>query len=169
MLYKSFVYLINFIDWIYYICFKTQENIPTITFVVPFPQVCKYHREYHKEYKDKNYNPWNEFLYKPKSILFCNVDTNEFYRLWNFAAIIDFKWRKFARYYYYLIWLFYIIFSLCFALASTLDQNSISDSNRKILFIFSIILGFIHLFFEFRQFLWKPKIYIKDFWNLFGK
>ena len=117
----------------------------------------------------KNYNPWNEFLYKPKSILFCNVDTNDFYRLWNFAAIIDFKWRTFGRYYYYLIWLFYIIFSLCFALASTLDQNLISNSNRKILFIFSIILGLINLYFELRQFLWKREIYIKDFWNLFGK
>ena len=162
--------MIDFIDWIYSICFKSQEYVPTISFVVPFPQICKYHHEYKvgdKHYK--NYNPWNGFLYRPKSILFCNVDTNDFYRWWNFAAIIDFKWRTFGRYYYCLIWLFYTIFSLCFVLASTLDQNSISDSNRKILFIFSIILGLIHLSFEFRQFLWKLKIYIKDFWNLFGK
>ena len=121
----------------------------------------------YKNYKD--YNPWNEFLYKPKSTLFCNVDSNDLYRWWNFAAIIDFKWRNFGRYYYYFIWLLYTIFSLCFALASTLDQNLISDTNRKVLFVISIILGFMHLYFEIQQFLWKPKIYIKDFWNLFGK
>jgi hypothetical protein len=97
-------------------------------------------------------------LYKPKSILFCNVDSKNYYKWWNFAAIID-----------YLILIFYAIFFICFALATTLDQNFISEFYRMILFIISILLGFIHLYFEIQQCLWKPKIYFNDPLNLFGK
>ena len=169
-----FIYFIGFIYYIYSKCFKTQEEIPTVSFIVPFSQICKYQDKSYIDQHDqskvhKDYNPWNEFLYKPKSILFCNVDTKDFYKWWNFAAIVDFKWRTFGRYYYYLIWFFYTIFSLCFALASTLDQDSITDIHRKILFIISIVFGLIHLYFEFQQLLWRLRIYVKDLWNLFGK
>ncbi|CAB5367008.1 unnamed protein product [Rhizophagus irregularis] len=68
----------------------------------------------------KSNSIWNEFLYKPKSILFCNIDSNHFYNWWNFTVIIDFKWKTFGRVYYYLIWLFYTIFYICYSLASTL-------------------------------------------------
>ncbi|PKC09586.1 hypothetical protein RhiirA5_415467 [Rhizophagus irregularis] len=130
---------------------KIKEEI--ISFIIPFPQICKY--------QDNNYNNWNEILYKPKPILFYNIDTNNFYKWWNFAAIIDFKWKIFEKI-YYLIWLIYTIFFLCFALASTLEQD-----NNNILFIISILLGFIHLTFEIRQCLWNPKFYFTDLWNLF--
>ena len=100
-------------------------------------------------------------LYKSKSILFYNIDSNNYYNWWNFAAIINFKWNTFGKYYYYFIWLFYAIFYLCFTFAIIENNNT--------LFIISIILGFIHLYFEFRQFLWRPTIYYKDFGNLFGK
>ena len=69
---------------------KSQEKTPTISFVVPFPKICKYH--------DHDYNPWNEILYKQKSILFCNIDSDNFYKWWNFAAIIDFKWNTFGKF-----------------------------------------------------------------------
>ncbi|RIA93092.1 hypothetical protein C1645_763207, partial [Glomus cerebriforme] len=88
------------------------------------------------------------------------IDTNNFYKWWNFAAIIDFKWKTFGKTYYSLIWLFYTIFFLCFAVASTLEQNNI-------LFIISVIFGGIHLSFEIRQCYWDPKIYFNDLWNLF--
>ncbi|RIA96773.1 hypothetical protein C1645_353172 [Glomus cerebriforme] len=130
---------------------KVQKEF--ISFVVPFPQICKY--------QDNNYSAWNEFLSKPKSIFFCNMDSNKFYNVWNFAAIIDFKWKIFKSA-YYLIWFFYTIFFLCFALASTLEQNNI-------LFIISILFGMVHLTFEVRQFLWKKHFYFTDPWNLFGK
>ena len=132
---------------------KTQETTPTISFIVPFPKICKY--------QDKNYNLWNEMLYKPKSVLFHNIDSNNFYKWWNFAAVVDFKWNTFGKYYYYFIWLFYAIFYLCFTFAIIENNNT--------LFIITIILGFMHLYFEFRQFLWMPKIYYKDPGNLFGK
>ncbi|CAB4436776.1 unnamed protein product [Rhizophagus irregularis] len=127
---------------------KIQE---VISFVNPFPQFCKY--------QDKNYNSWNEILTKSKSILFCNIDSNNFYKWWNFAAIIEFKWNIFKNT-YYLIWFFYTIFFLCFALASTLIPNNI-------LFIISIVFGFGYLTVEGRQCYWKPKFYFIDIWNLF--
>jgi hypothetical protein len=137
---------------------KIQETTPTISFIVPFHKMCKY--------QNKNYNPWNEMLFKPKSILFCNIDSNNFYQWWNFAAIIDFKWKTFGKFYYFLIWIFYTMFFICFVLAATLD---LSDFHRTILFTISIFIGLIHLSFEIRQFLWNWKLYIKDPWNLFGK
>ncbi|GBC32108.2 hypothetical protein GLOIN_2v1882411 [Rhizophagus irregularis DAOM 181602=DAOM 197198] len=115
----------------------------------------------------KSNSVWNEFLYKSKSILFCNIDSNHFYNWWNFAAIIDFKWKTFGRVYYSLIWLFYIIFYICYSLASTLEQKSISDFYFKLLFIISVIFGSIFLIFEIRQCLWNYKHYFKDIWNLF--
>jgi hypothetical protein len=105
-------------------------------------------------------------LYKPKSILFCNIDSNNYYKWWNFAAIIDFKWETFGKSYYFLIWNFYTIFFICFTLASILE---LADDYLTILFIISILLGSIHLSFEIRQCLWNWKFYIKDPWNLFGK
>ena len=110
------------LQFFYNKCMKSQE-IPTIRYVVPFPQMCKY--------QEKDYNPWNEILYKPKTILFCNVDSKNFYKWWNFAAIIDFKWKTYGRFYYFLIWFFYTIFFICFALAVT--------ALHQILMIFIII------------------------------
>ncbi|GBB89835.1 hypothetical protein RclHR1_16670003 [Rhizophagus clarus] len=117
----------------------------------------------------KSNSIWNKFLYKQKSILFCNIDSNNFYNWWNFAAIIDFKWKTFGKRYYYLIWLFYTIFYICYSLASTLEQKFIPDLYFKLLFIISIIFGSIFLIFEIRQCLWNYKIYLDDIWNLFGK
>ncbi|CAB5360408.1 unnamed protein product [Rhizophagus irregularis] len=112
----------------------------------------------------KSNSIWNEFLYKSKSILFCNIDSNHFYNWWNFAAIIDFKWETFGRVYYYLIWLFYTIFYVCYSLASTLE---LSDFYFKLLLIISIIFGSTFLIFEIRRILWNYKIYFNNVWNLF--
>ncbi|PKY38559.1 hypothetical protein RhiirA4_451568 [Rhizophagus irregularis] len=206
-----------------------KEDIQTVSFIVPFPQICVYpdnsknndhenenndheshdsknndheNRRTEKDQKNqknhdtctgflviklkiitilkkmitglkiimmmpKNNSVWNEFLYKQKSILFCNIDSSNFYNWWNFAAIIDFKWKTFGRVYYYLIWLFYTIFYVCYALASTLEQKSIPDFYFKLLFIISIIFGSIFLIFEIRHCLWNYKYYFNDIWNLF--
>src|SRR5438045_2459149 len=126
-------------------------------------------------------NFWSEFLCKPKSIRFCNVDSENFYKWWNFAAIIDFKWRDFGKFYYCWIWFFYTIFILCFILATTKPSElnydpELTDSEYSvdytgffpvwILFIISSLFGLGHLFFEIRQCLWKPKQYFSDAWNL---
>ncbi|GBB88159.1 hypothetical protein RclHR1_01470007 [Rhizophagus clarus] len=162
---------------------KIEEEIQTVSFVVPFPRICVYKDEIEDNHDNqskiitilkkimmipgKNDNPWNEFLYKPKSILFCNIDSNHLYNWWNFAAIIDFKWKTFGRVYYYLSWLFYAIFYVCYSLASTLEQKSIPDFYFELLFIISIIFGSLFLIFEIRHCLWDYKIYFNDIWNLF--
>ncbi|CAB4437896.1 unnamed protein product [Rhizophagus irregularis] len=115
----------------------------------------------------KKDNIWNEFLYKPKEILFCNIDSNNLYNWWNFAAIIDFKWNTFGWIYYSLIWFFYSIFYICYTLAST--ALSIADFYRGLLYIITIIFGIIQLSFEIRQCLWRPNKFFTDLWNLFGK
>jgi cation transport ATPase len=117
----------------------------------------------------KSNSIWNKFLHQPNSILFCNIDSNHSYNWWNFAAITDFKWKTFGRIYYYLIWLFYTIFYICYSLASTLGENSISEFSFNLLFIISIIFGSILLIFEVRYYLWNYKLYLSDIWNLFGK
>jgi len=55
----------------------------------------------------------------------------------------------------------------CFTAATTLSD--ISDDARKQLLIASIILGFIHFTFEFRQVIYDPVEWIFDPWNYFGK
>ncbi|PKY26308.1 hypothetical protein RhiirB3_513186 [Rhizophagus irregularis] len=168
---------------------KIEEEIQTVSLIVPFPRICVYKddHEIDDNHDDKSKiitilkkmiirlmmipkksgNPWNEFLFKPKSILFCNIDSNHLYNWWNFAAIIDFKWKTFGRGYYYLIWLFYTIFYVCYSLASTLEQKPIPDFYFELLFIISIIFGSIFLIFEIRYCLWDYKIYFNDIWNLF--
>ncbi|GES79935.1 hypothetical protein GLOIN_2v1882411 [Rhizophagus clarus] len=175
-----------------------EEEIQTVSFIVPFPQICVYHDDSkyndHENHETENNHSiklkiitilkkmitvlkiimmipksnsiWNEFLYKPKSILFCNIDSNQFYNSWNFAAIVDYKWEAFGRVYYSIIWQFYMIFYICFSLASTLEQKSIPDFYFKLLYIISITFGSIFLIFEIRQCLWNYKLYFNDLWNL---
>jgi hypothetical protein len=171
---------------------KSQEETRTISLIVPFPQIfCEYIKN--NDYKTENNhakiitilknmitglkkimmipkkddNSWNEFLYKPKEILFCNIDSNNLYNWWNFAAIIDFKWKTFGWIYYSLIWFFYTIFYICYSLASI--ELFIADFYRGLLFIITIIFGIIQLSFEIRQCLWRPNKFFTDLWNLFGK
>ncbi|PKY37492.1 hypothetical protein RhiirA4_450354 [Rhizophagus irregularis] len=174
---------------------RIEEEIQVISFIVPFPKICVYQDDFKNDDETENNHNikskiitilkkmitglkiimmipksnsiWNKFLNKPKSILFCNIDSNNFYNWWNFAAIIDFKWKTFGRVYYYLNWLFYTVFHVCYALASTLEQKSIPDLFFTLLFIISIIFGSIFLIFEIRYLLWDYKIYLNDIWNLF--
>ncbi|RIB14130.1 hypothetical protein C2G38_2248442 [Gigaspora rosea] len=173
---------------------RNQEEVQKISFIVPFPKICVYKDRTENNHKKDNYNQeaknnykkddykdnskkndqndnqiniWNEFLYKPKSILFCNIDSLHFYNWWNFAAIIDFKWRTFGRIYYYSIWFLYTVFCICYALASILEPNSITNIQRNSLFIITIIFGSKFLIFEILQCFWKPKYYFNDPWNYF--
>ncbi|UZO27119.1 uncharacterized protein OCT59_019325 [Rhizophagus irregularis] len=135
-----------------------QEKTPAIRLIIPFSEFC--------DDKDKK-SFWNKFLNEDRSFLFSNIDTDNFYRWWNFAAIIDFKWRNFGKKYYLIIWVFYAMFFLFFALASTLkyDYSNNALDNEDIFFIISIILGLIHLIFEIRQCLPDPRNYFYDPWN----
>ncbi|PKC06046.1 hypothetical protein RhiirA5_483980 [Rhizophagus irregularis] len=158
---------------------KSQKETRTISLIVPFPQIfCEYQDDTDTTILKKmitglktimmvpkKNNIWNEFLYKPKKILFCNIDSNNLYNWWNFAAIIDFKWKTFGWIYYSFIWVIYTIFYICYTLAST--ALSIADFYRGSLYKITIIFGIIQLSFEIRQCLWRPKKYFTDLWNLF--
>ncbi|GBC04784.1 hypothetical protein RclHR1_05870008 [Rhizophagus clarus] len=134
---------------------KFVLNIVILT--VPFPSYVTY---------SQKYNWFKELLIKPQSSPFSRTHNNELYKTWNGEAIINFKWRVFGRYYYAAIWILFIIYLTCFTLAS-IPYDIFNMEVRKILFIFSIILGLIHLLFEVRQFIWSPTKWISDIWNLF--
>ncbi|RGB31716.1 hypothetical protein C1646_708322 [Rhizophagus diaphanus] len=55
----------------------------------------------------------------------------------------------------------------CFTVAATVPQQYIGINIQNQLFIASIIFGFIHLSFEFRQFIYSPNRWIREFWNIF--
>ncbi|POG65355.1 hypothetical protein GLOIN_2v1483183 [Rhizophagus irregularis DAOM 181602=DAOM 197198] len=90
----------------------------------------------------------------------------EFYSNWNGEAIINFKWKTFGRIYYFIIWLLFMVFLVCFTIASY-PTNSITQEIRIKLYQTTIAFGFYHLLFELRQFIWNPKNYVLSIWNLF--
>ncbi|PKK71494.1 hypothetical protein RhiirC2_424896 [Rhizophagus irregularis] len=91
----------------------------------------------------------------------------DIYRTWNGEVLINFKWDRYGKYYYAIIWIGFIAFLGCFTTAATITH--INDDIRDQLLIVSIILGFIHLSFEVRQIIYNPIKWICDFWNIFGK
>ncbi|PKC02773.1 hypothetical protein RhiirA5_424748 [Rhizophagus irregularis] len=137
--------------------FNERQTRPKLTFLVPFPGYMTY---------PKDYNFFEELFIKPQSSPFTKTQNNDLYKTWNGEVFINFKWRVFGRYYYAGIWILFIIYLACFTLAS-IPYDIFNDENRKKLFFLSIILGFIHLLFEVRQFIWSPIKWIFDIWNLF--
>ncbi|EXX62830.1 hypothetical protein RirG_158070 [Rhizophagus irregularis DAOM 197198w] len=139
------------------IIFNERKTKPKLTFLVPFPGYVTY---------PKDYNFLKELLIKPQSSPFSQTQNNDLYKTWNGEAIINFKWRVFGRYYYAGIWILFIIYLTCFTLAS-IPYDIFNKEVRKKLFFSSIILGFVHLLFEVRQFIWSPFRWISEIWNLF--
>ncbi|CAG8511610.1 15297_t:CDS:2 [Dentiscutata heterogama] len=112
------------------------------------------------------YSPFKELIFLPK-IPFNILHTSNYYKWWNVKALINFKWNKYGKYYYYMIWAIYSIFMCCFAIVATISQNEISSSDQVILLNFTIFLGIFFIIIEIRQFLYDPKRYMTDFLNLF--
>ena len=67
-----------------------------------------------------------------------------------------------------MIWIGFTALLGCFTIA-TLSQNLLNQDHRNQLLIASIVLGFIHLIFEIRQFIYDPVEWLRDAWNYFGK
>ncbi|PKC58697.1 hypothetical protein RhiirA1_540932 [Rhizophagus irregularis] len=89
------------------------------------------------------------------------------YKTWNGEALINFKWKAYGKYYYAMIWILFMVLLGCFTAAATISQQYISEEVRQQLFIISIILGFIHLIFEIRQFFYNIIKWFYNFWNIF--
>ncbi|GBC04782.1 hypothetical protein RclHR1_05870006 [Rhizophagus clarus] len=117
-------------------------------------------------YLNQNYSEFLSKYYNEMNFPFSRTQNNELYKTWNGEAIINFKWRLFGRYYYAGIWILFIIYLICFTLAS-FPSDIFNKAVRKKLFFFSIVLGSIHLSFEVRQFIWSPIRWIFDIRKLF--
>ncbi|RIA96285.1 hypothetical protein C1645_733380 [Glomus cerebriforme] len=149
-------YLFNYLVDLFYYLDNEIKAKQYIVLIVPYINHSCYPLEY---------NLWKEIFYYPQSSEFVNTCKKEFYTNWNGEAVINFKWKRFGRIYYIVIWLIFIVFLVCFTIAS-FPTNSISQETRIKLYQTSIAFGFFHLIFELRQFIWSPQKYI-SIWNVF--
>ncbi|CAB4441941.1 unnamed protein product [Rhizophagus irregularis] len=133
-----------------------RQRKQQIVLITPYIDYSRYPSEY---------SSWKEIFF-PQSSVFVNTCKKEFYLNWNGEAIINFKWKKFGRIYYFTIWLIFMVFLVCFTIASY-PTNSITRKVRINLYRTTIAFGFFHLIFELRQFIWNPKKYFLSIWNLF--
>ncbi|PKY27512.1 hypothetical protein RhiirB3_443259 [Rhizophagus irregularis] len=127
----------------------------TIIFMNPYVKFVNYPHEYN----------WFKELIKPESSPFVKTISKDIYKTLDGETLIDFKWNNYGKYYYTLIWIGYMALLGCFTAAATIPPQSINDNDRDKLLIASIILGFIHLSFEVRQFIYDPIKWFNDFWN----
>ncbi|CAG8481000.1 16218_t:CDS:2 [Funneliformis caledonium] len=145
----------KFIHYEYY----SLKRKTFIKFVVPYTGFTKY---------PPDYDYWKE-LYRPEKSPFVILVNETFCDSWNAEAIINFKWDKFGRLYYYLFWVYFTMYLLNFGIGSTLSPSIMNNDTRKAFLIVSIVLGLSLIVHEIRQFLWDPKKYIKDVWNWFDQ
>ena len=127
-----------------------------MTFMNPYIKFCKYPEEC---------SFWKE-LFKPQPSPFIKVINKEIYKTWNGEALIRFKWKKYGRYHYYIIWMQFFVLLGCFTIATTIPESSISDDTRKKLFTASIIFGIYHIFNEVRQLIYDCEDWLKEPWNM---
>ncbi|KAF0541200.1 transient receptor potential cation channel subfamily a member 1-like [Gigaspora margarita] len=133
----------------------------SIILAIPLPNLVSYPKkcDFWGELLKPSFNPFT-FSYKLETI------NEEFYRYLNGEALIKFKWNTYGRKYYLTIWAIYTTFLLSFTIAVTY-YKIISQTSLFILLNITIYLGFLHLLFELRQFIFSPPTYISSVWNLF--
>ncbi|PKY57934.1 hypothetical protein RhiirA4_511244 [Rhizophagus irregularis] len=141
-----------------YLTAKNTKKIPSIMFMVPYFKFINYQQR----------DNWFLELFYPQTNPFVETTANkDIYDTWNGEAIINFKWNTYGKYYYSIIWIGFLALLGCFTAAATIPQQYIDDDVRKNLLVASIVIGFIHLIFEVRQFIYGPFKWILDFWNIF--
>jgi hypothetical protein len=161
------IYITDAFSFVYFYAdhfiFKKDKNnivtVPTITFMIPYVNFVNYSKDYN----------WFLELIRPQSSPFTETINRNIYKTWNGEALINFKWNTYGKYYYAMIWTLFMALLGCFTAAATIPQQYINEDVRQQLFIASIILGSIHLFFEFRQFFYNITKWFYNFWNIFGK
>ncbi|RIA86106.1 hypothetical protein C1645_856790 [Glomus cerebriforme] len=157
LLFLPFMIIWHAYDYlIYYLNYKHKSK-QHIVLIVPYINHSCYPLEYAS---------WLDKIFYPQYSEFINTCEKEFYTNWNGEAIINFKWKTFGRAYYFVIWFIFIIFLVCFTVASY-PTNYISQELRIMLYQTSIAFGIFHIIFELRQFIWSPKKYFLSIWNLF--
>ncbi|RIA87082.1 hypothetical protein C1645_828290, partial [Glomus cerebriforme] len=68
---------------------------PTITFMIPYIKFVNYPKDYN----------WLLELIKPQPSPFAKIKNEDIYKTWNGEALINFKWNKYGKYYYTIIWI----------------------------------------------------------------
>ncbi|KAF0408463.1 transient receptor potential cation channel subfamily a member 1-like [Gigaspora margarita] len=114
----------------------------------------------------KDYSSYSKIFCLPRNS-FNSLDSSDYCKWWNIKAIINFKWNSYGKQYYFVMWTFYSIFMFCFLIVSTISNNQISWSKRVVFLMATILLGFIQMIFEIRQFIHRPLFYITSPWNWF--
>jgi hypothetical protein len=132
---------------------------PVITFMIPYIKFVNYPQDYN----------WFWELISPQPSPFVETISNDIYKTLDGEALINFKWNSYGIYYHSMIWILFMALLGCFNAAAKIPQPYIDENVQKNLLIASITLGFIHLSFEIRQFIYKPQKWMKDIGNLFGK
>jgi hypothetical protein len=125
--------------------FKSKKSLitrRTIIFMNPYIKFVNY---------PKDYNWFSDFLV-PQPSLFVKMMSKDIYKTWDGEALINFKWHTFGKYYHYVFWIGYIALVGCLNMAASIPQHEYVNIRKKLL-ITSIILGFIYLNFEVRQFI----------------
>ncbi|CAG8649551.1 14079_t:CDS:2, partial [Dentiscutata heterogama] len=138
-----------------------RSYYPAVKLLIPLPKFASYPAKYNFLFELLKPTP-NEFI---KTALQIQIPI--IYSDWNGEALLNFKWNRFGRFYYYVIWMVYTIFLLAFTLATSLPNNYISLEKQRALLIFSITMGFSQLTIEIRQFIWDWRSYIVSSWNWF--
>ncbi|RGB43425.1 hypothetical protein C1646_749819, partial [Rhizophagus diaphanus] len=138
---------------------KYITTTQTITFMIPYINFVNYPKDYN----------WFLELFRPQPSPFTETINRSIYKTWNGEALINFKWNAYGKYYYAMIWILFMALLGCFTTAATIPQQYINEEVRQQLFITSIILGFIHLILEIRQFFYNIIKWFYNFWNIFGK
>ncbi|PKY47712.1 hypothetical protein RhiirA4_544150, partial [Rhizophagus irregularis] len=136
---------------------KNITTTPTVTFMIPYINFVNYSKDYN----------WFIELIRPQPSPFTETINRNIYKTWNGEALINFKWNAYGKYYYAIIWILFMALLGCFTAAATIPQQYVIEEVRQQLFIASIILGFIHLILEIRQFLYNITKWFYNFWNIF--
>ncbi|PKY19745.1 hypothetical protein RhiirB3_469336 [Rhizophagus irregularis] len=135
---------------------RHSKTIPIITFMVPYVKFVNYPKDYN----------WFLELISPQPSPFVNTISSDIYKTLDGEALINFKWNTYGKYYHSMIWIGFMAFLVCFNAAAEIPQQYIDESVQKQLLIASIILGFIHLGIEIRQFIYYPAKWISDIGNM---
>jgi hypothetical protein len=139
---------------------KGISHSPEITFMVPYIKFVNYPKDYN----------WRIELLLPKPSLFVETMSKDNYKSLNGIALIMFKWHSFGAAYYIVIMVGHLILFTSFYFVAVADMQiqEIRGETRVAFLWASIILGFFHLFFVFRQFVYKmirnplKKLFVKS-------
>ncbi|RIA98253.1 hypothetical protein C1645_731803 [Glomus cerebriforme] len=136
---------------------EEKFGIPVVVFLIPLYKFSSFSPKFNLYYD----------VYNPKSNAFVDLHYPAFYKEWNAEALLNFKWNTYGKYYYYTNWTWFLIYLLIFALGTTLSDTTLSLGIRKALLSITIVIGFVFFTFEIRDFVWRPRRYLRNFWNLF--